>query len=253
MQRILSSVVWSGVAVAVMSGMPRRRSRLASRRSSIGRCSSATPRSPGRSCRPTASTCRSSSRSTARGTSGSRRPTSRLPTPRPITNDQKRPIGSYFWSRDSKYVLYSQDQGGDENFNVYAVDPKAAPAAGQPVPAARNLTDAKGVRALIYSVPKTRSRHHVRRHQRARQGLARPVQGRRSRLASARSCARTRTRSRGGCSTRPASCASARGPPTAAAPRSCVSTRTRSSRSTSAASSRPASRSASTRTARRPT
>ena len=72
-----------------------------------------------------------------------------------ITNDQKRPIGSYFWSRDSKYVLYSQDQGGDENYNVYAVDPKAAPAAGQPVPAARNLTDAKGVRALIYSVPKS--------------------------------------------------------------------------------------------------
>jgi len=73
---------------------------------------------------------------------------------RPITNDQKRPIGSYFWTRDSRYVLFSQDQGGDENFNVYAVDPTAAPAAGQPVPAARNLTDAKGVRALIYSVPK---------------------------------------------------------------------------------------------------
>jgi dipeptidyl aminopeptidase/acylaminoacyl peptidase len=73
---------------------------------------------------------------------------------KPITNDQKRPIGGYFWSRDSRYVLYSQDQGGDENFNVYAVDPKAAPAQGQPVPAARNLTDAKGVRALIYSVPR---------------------------------------------------------------------------------------------------
>lgn len=74
---------------------------------------------------------------------------------KPITNDQKRPIGGYFWSRDSKYVLYAQDQGGDENYNVYAVDPAAAPAAGQPVPAARNLTDAKGVRALIYSVPKS--------------------------------------------------------------------------------------------------
>lgn len=74
---------------------------------------------------------------------------------KPITNDQKRPISGYFWSRDSKYVLYSQDQGGDENFNVYAVDPTAAPAAGQPVPAARNLTEAKGVRALIYSVPRS--------------------------------------------------------------------------------------------------
>ncbi len=74
---------------------------------------------------------------------------------RPITNDQKRPIGSYFWSRDSRYVLFTQDQAGDENFNVYAVDPAAAPAPGQPVPAARNLTDAQGVRAQIYSVPKS--------------------------------------------------------------------------------------------------
>jgi dipeptidyl aminopeptidase/acylaminoacyl peptidase len=71
-----------------------------------------------------------------------------------ITNDIKRPVTQYFWSRDGKYVLYVQDQGGDENFNVYAVDPAAAPAAGQEVPAARNLTDAKGVRAIIFDVPK---------------------------------------------------------------------------------------------------
>ena len=51
-------------------------------------------------------------------------------------------------------MLYVQDQGGDENYNVYAVDPSAAPAAGQDVPAARNVTDAKGARALIYDVPK---------------------------------------------------------------------------------------------------
>ena len=60
----------------------------------------------------------------------------------------------YFWARDSKFVLYVQDQGGDENYNVYAVDPAAAPPAGQDVPAARNVTDAKGARALIYDVPK---------------------------------------------------------------------------------------------------
>ena len=71
-----------------------------------------------------------------------------------ITNDTKRPVTSYFWSRDGKYVLFAQDQLGDENFNVYAVDPAAPVAAGQDVPAPRNLTAAKGVRALIYSVPK---------------------------------------------------------------------------------------------------
>ena len=30
---------------------------------------------------------------------------------RPITNDQNRPVTSYFWSLDSKYVLYVQGQG----------------------------------------------------------------------------------------------------------------------------------------------
>jgi dipeptidyl aminopeptidase/acylaminoacyl peptidase len=71
-----------------------------------------------------------------------------------ITNDTKRPVTQYFWSRDGKYILFVQDQLGDENYNVYAVDPASSPAAGQDVPAARNLTAAKGVRALIYSVPK---------------------------------------------------------------------------------------------------
>src|SRR5918912_2749957 len=72
----------------------------------------------------------------------------------PITNDTKRPITNYFWSRDGKYILFVQDQGGDENHNVYAVNPAEKPAAGQQVPAARNLTEAKGVRAAIYAVPR---------------------------------------------------------------------------------------------------
>jgi dipeptidyl aminopeptidase/acylaminoacyl peptidase len=74
---------------------------------------------------------------------------------KPITNDAKRPISQYFWSRDGKYVLYAQDKLGDENYNVYAVDPAEAPAAGAEVPAARNLTDVKGVRAVPYEVPRS--------------------------------------------------------------------------------------------------
>src|SRR5688500_10782324 len=70
---------------------------------------------------------------------------------KPITADTKRPIPGYFWSRDGKYILFVQDQGGDENFNVYAVNPADSPAAGQEVPVARNLTDAKGIRAAIYA------------------------------------------------------------------------------------------------------
>ncbi|WP_375437627.1 alpha/beta fold hydrolase [uncultured Hymenobacter sp.] len=74
---------------------------------------------------------------------------------KPLTADLIRPVRSYFWSRDSKYVLYVQDKGGDENFNLYAVDPAAAPATGTDVPAARDLTGLKGVRVQLYHVPKT--------------------------------------------------------------------------------------------------
>jgi dipeptidyl aminopeptidase/acylaminoacyl peptidase len=70
-----------------------------------------------------------------------------------VTADTKRPIASYFWSRDSRYILFVQDQAGDENFNVYAVNPNDSPAAGRDAPPARNLTEAKGVRAFIYAVP----------------------------------------------------------------------------------------------------
>src|ERR1700730_5411381 len=73
----------------------------------------------------------------------------------PITADTTRPIPAYFWSRDGKYILFVQDKAGDENYLVYAVNPSDSPAAGQDVPGARNLTDAKGVRAEIYGVPRT--------------------------------------------------------------------------------------------------
>src|SRR5262249_46723231 len=33
---------------------------------------------------------------------------------KPITNDTQRPIPTYFWSRDGKYILFVQDKAGDE-------------------------------------------------------------------------------------------------------------------------------------------
>ena len=71
-----------------------------------------------------------------------------------LTAEAKRPIPAFFWTRDSKRVLYVKDNDGDENFNVWAVDPAAPNAEGKEVPASRNLTDAKGARAFIYAVPK---------------------------------------------------------------------------------------------------
>jgi dipeptidyl aminopeptidase/acylaminoacyl peptidase len=72
-----------------------------------------------------------------------------------VTAESKRPIPFYFWTRDSKYILYIKDNDGDENFNVYAVDPAAKPAAGAEAPAARDLTGLKGVRVQIIDLPKS--------------------------------------------------------------------------------------------------
>ncbi len=71
-----------------------------------------------------------------------------------LTTEARRPIPGLFWTRDSKLVLYVKDTDGDENFNVWAVDPAAPNAAGSEAPASRNLTDVKGVRAAIYALPR---------------------------------------------------------------------------------------------------
>ena len=73
---------------------------------------------------------------------------------RPITSGSVRPVTEYFWSRDSKYILFSQDVGGDENRNIYAVNPRDPAAPGGLVPAVRNLTRLTGASSDIYALPK---------------------------------------------------------------------------------------------------
>jgi dipeptidyl aminopeptidase/acylaminoacyl peptidase len=72
---------------------------------------------------------------------------------RPLSADSKRPIRQYFWSRDSKYVVYAQDHAGDENFNIYAIDPAAPADSASGVPITRALTDLQKVRVAIYALP----------------------------------------------------------------------------------------------------
>jgi dipeptidyl aminopeptidase/acylaminoacyl peptidase len=71
-----------------------------------------------------------------------------------LTTETKRPIAGYFWTRDGKYILYVKDNDGDENYNVYAVDPGAKPAPGADAPPSRDLTGLKGVRVMLVDVPK---------------------------------------------------------------------------------------------------
>jgi dipeptidyl aminopeptidase/acylaminoacyl peptidase len=72
-----------------------------------------------------------------------------------LTTETKRPIPGYLWTRDSKYIIYAKDHDGDENFNVYAVDPAAQLAAGADAPASRDMTGLKGVRVELVEAPKT--------------------------------------------------------------------------------------------------
>jgi dipeptidyl aminopeptidase/acylaminoacyl peptidase len=75
---------------------------------------------------------------------------------RPLSGEKTRPVNGYLWSRNSKYVLYAQDNAGDENFNVYAIDPAAPAGAQTGLPPTRALTDLKGVRTMVYAVPKAK-------------------------------------------------------------------------------------------------
>jgi dipeptidyl aminopeptidase/acylaminoacyl peptidase len=71
-----------------------------------------------------------------------------------LTTEDKRPVAGYLWTRDGKYVCYVKDNAGDENFNVYAVDPTATAPPGADAPPSRDLTGLKGVQVQLYSVPK---------------------------------------------------------------------------------------------------
>jgi dipeptidyl aminopeptidase/acylaminoacyl peptidase len=60
---------------------------------------------------------------------------------RPVTNDTKRGIRQHFWAYDNKHVLYLQDEGGDENWHLYATDVAAG--------TTKDLTPYKKVQAQV--------------------------------------------------------------------------------------------------------
>lgn len=67
---------------------------------------------------------------------------------RPLT-DSKRPLYGYTWTDDGRYILFVKDSDGDENMNLFAVDPNARPAVDKETPKSRNLTPMKDVTARI--------------------------------------------------------------------------------------------------------
>lgn len=41
----------------------------------------------------------------------------------PISFEKRRPLGSYFWTYDSQYIVFVQDHDGDENYQIYLLKP----------------------------------------------------------------------------------------------------------------------------------
>jgi dipeptidyl aminopeptidase/acylaminoacyl peptidase len=72
-----------------------------------------------------------------------------------MTTETARPIAAFLWTWDGKFLGYVKDNAGDENFNVYAVDPNADAAPGADAPDSRDLTHLTGVRVMLYSAPKS--------------------------------------------------------------------------------------------------
>ena len=71
-------------------------------------------------------------------------PVDDLAAAKPVTQDKRRGIRSYFWAYDNQHILYEQDTNGDENWHIYCVDL----ASGE----TKDLTPIKGVAARIDAV-----------------------------------------------------------------------------------------------------
>ena len=137
-----------------------------------------------------------------------------------LTTETKRPIPSFFWTRDSKRILYVKDNDGDENFNVWAVDPSAPNAEGKEAPASREPHRRQGRARLHLRRAEEVAGHDLRRPERPRRGLARRLPRDDLDRQAASCCARTASGSPAGCSTSTGSSASPCARPTRATPRS---------------------------------
>ncbi|GAB3445543.1 S9 family peptidase [Streptomonospora sediminis] len=67
---------------------------------------------------------------------------SATPAARRLTSETRRNIGGFFWSADSRHLLFQQDTDGDENWHLHRVDP------ARPEQPAVDLTPYEGVRLM---------------------------------------------------------------------------------------------------------
>lgn len=71
-----------------------------------------------------------------------------LETARQATHEKVRGIYDFAWTRDGRWILYSHDLNGDENFHIFRADPD------KPDAAAIDLTPQAGSRADFIDLPR---------------------------------------------------------------------------------------------------
>lgn len=71
-------------------------------------------------------------------------------TAKVVTHEKVRGIYDFFWTYDNRYIVYMQDQGGNENYHLYRADP------AKPDEAATDLTPYKDVQAGVIDLPEDR-------------------------------------------------------------------------------------------------
>ena len=75
---------------------------------------------------------------------------------RPLTNEKERPPAGFTWTRDSRYLLVSQDAGGDENYRLRRLDLSVPADPSSGLPASQEVPLKKGARAMVMALPKSR-------------------------------------------------------------------------------------------------
>lgn len=79
-----------------------------------------------------------------------------LASARALTDEKERPPAGFTWTRDSRYLLVSQDSGGDENYRLRRLDMTAPAEAATGLPSAQEVPLRQGARAMVMALPKSR-------------------------------------------------------------------------------------------------
>jgi len=70
---------------------------------------------------------------------------------RPVTSEACRPVGDYFWSGDSRYLLYFREVHGPEQYHLFSV---RIPESLESLPVARDLSPSSVSSPKILAIPK---------------------------------------------------------------------------------------------------